>query len=188
MQTLSTHTAAGVPASTDTLRLALLLAFPVIALEQVVHTDTPVSTAWPVHEALHWLGDSLLALPLAAAAIWLGDRVASRHGLDAHKLPDVVARACLMALLFAVLLVPGALVHEQADRLSHPSRPPASHSHLSVSGLSSSAPSPLVSPGQLPHALGDGLVGQAIGLPVLVAALAWRSRRAPRGVPLAQGG
>jgi hypothetical protein len=45
----------------DTLRLALLVVFPVIGFEQLVHTPPAALGAPPVYEALHWLSDSLLA-------------------------------------------------------------------------------------------------------------------------------
>src|SRR5437879_9414654 len=102
-----------------TLRVAGLLAFPTIGLEQLLHTDSPVLAALPLYQALHWLSDSLLALPLAAAAVWAGQRLATRLGLESSTALDMVGRACLIALLFAFVLVPGAALHDWADRVTH---------------------------------------------------------------------
>src|SRR5205807_86726 len=98
-----------------TLRLALVLALPTIALEQFLHTDRWTLAALPLYQALHWFSDSLLALPLAAAGVWAGQRIATRLGLGDSNPLDVVGRACLIALLFALLLVPGAALHEAAE-------------------------------------------------------------------------
>src|SRR5207302_1299608 len=101
------------------LRLALLLALPVIGVEQLVHTDRPTLAALPLYQALHWLSDTLLALPLAAVAVWGGQRLATRLRLGERTPPAIVGRACLIALLFALVLVPGTALHDAADRLTH---------------------------------------------------------------------
>ena len=54
-----------------------------------------------MHQAPHWLSDSLLALPLAAAAAWSGQRLATRSGLDVSTPLGIVGRAGLIVLLFA---------------------------------------------------------------------------------------
>ena len=60
-----------------TLGLALVLALPTIALEQFLHTDRWTLAALPLYQALHWLSDSLLALPLGRGRGL--DRPADRH-------------------------------------------------------------------------------------------------------------
>jgi len=57
--------------------MAVLLAFGVVGWEQVLHTGPGGP---PFYQVLHWLSDSLLALPLGLAAVWLGTRLASRQG------------------------------------------------------------------------------------------------------------
>jgi hypothetical protein len=156
----------------DVLRLALVVVFPVIGLEQALHTNPVVLLALPLYEALHWVSDALLALPLGAAAVWAGGRLAVRFGLGGST-SDVLARAFITALLFAVLLVPGAALHEAADRLTHSHALLAIHTHTPNSDATSE---PLALAGLAVHALGDGLEGQAVGLPLIFAALLWGAR------------
>jgi len=161
------------------LRLALLLVFPTIGLEQLLHTSNQALTSLPLYEALHWLSDSLLALPLAIVAVWGGRRLAGRLGLGSATLSDLVARAVVIAGLFAVTLVPGAALHEVADRLTHAHATLSVHNHV-----------PIVPPQSTDatifdeavfvanfgvHGLSDGVAGQAIALPVLVLAM-WAVR------------
>src|SRR5207253_10787933 len=107
------------PGRGDTLRLAMVLAFPTIALEQLLHTDRSALATLPLYQALHWLSDSLLALPLAALAVWGAQRLATRLGLGAWTPSAIVGRASVIALLFALVLVPGTALHDAADRLTH---------------------------------------------------------------------
>src|SRR5437870_2830935 len=100
-----------------TLVIAAPLAFGVVGFEQLLHTGSDPTL--PVYEALHWVSDSLLALPLAAVAVWSASRVAAWRGLDGTSRSDVLLRACLIALVFAALLVPGGFLHEQIDTLTH---------------------------------------------------------------------
>lgn len=169
-----------VPKDPDsTVRLALLLVFPTIGLEQLLHTSGQALTSLPLYEVLHWLSDSLLALPLALLAVWGGRRLAGRLGLGAATLSDLVARAVLIAILFALTLVPGAVLHDAADRLTHAHTTLAIHSHTAVA-----APQPTRAPvldgaavtSFVVHGLGDGFAGQAIGLPLVVLAM-WEVRK-----------
>jgi hypothetical protein len=157
------------------LRLALLVAFPVVGLEQVLHSSPAAILALPAYEALHWLSDGLLALPLAAAAVWLGGCLARRFALG-RSLSDLFARACVIALLFALLLVPGAALHEQADRLTHAHVTLSIHSHGSANVRAPANPLGESAAAAI-HALADGLEGQVIGLPLAFVALVWSSRR-----------
>src|SRR5215467_4500154 len=112
-----------------TLIVALVIVFPVIGLEQILHTSIFELRAQPLYEGLHWLSDSLLALPLAAAAVWAAHWLATRLQIGVSTLSDVFARACMIALLMALLLVPGEALHEQADRLTHTHVALGFHSH-----------------------------------------------------------
>jgi len=160
-----------------TLGLALVLALPTIALEQFLHTDRWTLAALPLYQALHWLSDSLLALPLAAAAVWAGLRIADRLGLSRSNPLDIVGLACLIALLFAALLVPGAALHDAADRLTHVHAGAATHSHVPLPRRSTSSPAALAR--YAGHALGDAFTGQAAGLPLTILALFWGGHEAP---------
>jgi len=160
------------PSGDATLRLALVLALPTIALEQFLHTDRWTLAALPLYQALHWFSDSLLALPLAAAAVWAGQWIATRLGLGASNPLDAVGRACLIALLFALLLVPGAALHDAADRLTHVHAGSAIHSHVPLlARRSTNGPAALAR--FAGHALSDAFTGQAAGFPLTILVLLW---------------
>jgi hypothetical protein len=163
--------------------LPVFLAFGVIGWEQVLHS-TPGASRLPlyqVYEVFHWLSDGLLALPLAVAAEWIGQRLANRQHLGQRSLGDLVGRAALICLVFAVLLVPGAAIHEGVDALTHAHQAIAIHSHVLVQG-----PDPFSLAGIVlfaVHALSDGLVGQVVGLPLAVFALLLFARSRPARLP-----
>ena len=98
-------------------------------------------------------------------------------GSAAATLSDLVARAALIAILFALTLVPGAALHEAADRLTHAHTTLAIHSHAPVAQatqttvLDGAAVTNFVV-----HGLGDGFAGQAIALPLMVLAM-WEVRK-----------
>ena len=155
--------------------MAVLLAFGVVGWEQVLHTGPGGP---PFYQVLHWLSDSLLALPLGLAAVWLGTRLASRQGAPRKRRSDTLARACLIAIVFAVLLVPGGVVHEQIDSPTHAHAAISVHTHGGVPATRDLR-DPAVLAAYVLHAFSDGLVGQLVGLPLLLLALAWMARRRP---------
>src|SRR5579859_1984350 len=162
------------------LRLALLLVFPTIGLEQLLHTSNQALTSLPLYEALHWLSDSLLALPLAVFAVWGGRRLAARLELGSATWSDLVARASLIVILFALTLVPGAALHDEADRLTHAHATLSIHNHAPLPVLEATQPGPIDEAASLAawvvHALTDGFTGQAIALPLIVLAM-WEVRK-----------
>jgi hypothetical protein len=164
--------------------LPVLLAFGVIGWEQVLHS-TPGASRLPlyqVYEVFHWLSDGLLALPLAVAAEWIGQRLAIRQHLGQRSLGDLAGRAALICLVFAALLVPGAAIHEGLDTLTHAHQAIAVHSHV----LTAQAPDPFSPAGIVlfaVHALSDGLVGQVVGLPLTLVALVFLTRWRPARLP-----
>ena len=60
--------------SNSTLLMALPLVLGVVGFEQLLHTGPGGP---PVYQVLHWLSDSLMALPLGFVAVWLGSRLAA---------------------------------------------------------------------------------------------------------------
>jgi len=80
--------------------------------------------------------------------------------------------------VFAVLLVPGGVVHEQIDSLTHAHAAISVHTHGGVPATRDLR-DPAVLAAYVLHAFSDGLVGQLVGLPLLVLALAWMARRRP---------
>jgi len=157
------------PTRDHTLRLALVLVFPTIGLEQWLHTSAAALAALPLYEVLHWFSDSLLALPLAAVAVWTGQRIASRRGFGVQHRGDILVRAGVIAILFAVVLVPGAALHEAADRLTHAHTALSIHSHLPVPPRSPDGVAVIGS--FVIHGLSDGFTAQALGLPLLILAM-----------------
>jgi hypothetical protein len=163
----------------DGLGLGLLVVFPVVGLEQLLHTSPAALQALPLYEILHWLSDGLLALPLAVAAVWSGRWVGDRLRLGRRARSDLLARACVMAMLFAVLLVPGALLHDQVDVLTHAHAVLAVHTHTLDDALITDGP--LLAASTVAHAFVDGLQAQALGLPLLFGGLLWSTRTRRRG-------
>ena len=155
-----------------TLRLALLLALPVIGVEQLVHTERATLAALPLYQVLHWFSDSLLALPRAAVAVWGGQRLATRLGLGAWTHAAIVGRACLIAILFALVLVPGTALHDAADRLTHVHVLLSTHSHGPLRSRAATDGATALAR-FVTHALSDGFVGQVVGLPLMILMLAW---------------
>jgi hypothetical protein len=159
----------------STLLMALPLVFGVIGFEQLLHTGPGGP---PVYQALHWLSDSLLALPLGMLAVWLGSRLAGRRAPRQQTRTDTLARACLIAIIFAVLLVPGGIVHEQIDNLTQSHKAISVHTHGGLVATRSWT-DPDVFFAYVVHAFSDGLIGQLVGLPLLLGVLAWATRRHP---------
>ena len=157
--------------SNITLLMALPLVLGVVGFEQLLHTGPGGP---PVYQVLHWLSDSLMALPLGFVAVWLGSRLATRRG--AGRRADTLARACLIAIVFAVLLVPGGILHEQIDNLTQAHKAISVHTHGGIVATRNWT-DPSVLAAYFVHALSDGLIGQLVGLPLMLAALAWIARR-----------
>jgi hypothetical protein len=173
MTTSAARAGSATGGSNGTLLMALPLVLGVIGFEQLLHTGPGGP---PVYQALHWLSDSLMALPLGLLAVWFGSRLAGRRRRAGAS--DTFARACLIAIVFAALLVPGSLVHEQIDTLTQSHRAISVHTHGGlVATRSWSDPDVLFA--YVIHAFSDGIIGQLVGLPVLVAVLTWLARRRP---------
>jgi hypothetical protein len=161
--------------STSTVPVALPLVLGVVGFEQLLHTGPGGP---PVYQVLHWLSDSLMALPLGLAAVWLGSRLALRAARARRAGPDALARACLIAIIFAVLLVPGGILHEQIDNLTQAHKAVSVHTHGGLVATRNWT-DPDVFAAYVIHAFSDGLIGQLVGLPLLLGALAWIARRRP---------
>ena len=108
------------------LSVALFLALPAIAFEQFLHTAPAAQAGSPGYESLYWLSDALFALPLAAAAVWVGGRIADRWGFG-WSAWGVFARVGLISLAFALLLIPGWFLHDDLDGLAHTAAAASAH-------------------------------------------------------------
>jgi hypothetical protein len=150
--------------------------FGVVGFEQLLHTGPGGP---PLYQALHWLSDSMLALPLGLAAVWIGLRIARWRGVDGRRRGDACIRACLIALIFAVMLVPGGIAHEQLDALTQSHAAISVHTHGGIPATKDWR-DPSVMAAYITHAFSDGLIGQLVGLPLLILALGWLARRPSR--------
>ncbi len=101
----------------EILVIAVLVSFPVIGFDQflrAVPSEIPEQAAAAIQ---NWLAGSLLAVPLFAAGIWAGDRIARRAGLGTARPIDSAKRAMVITLLAAMALTP---VWFRIDQSDHP--------------------------------------------------------------------
>jgi DNA-binding beta-propeller fold protein YncE len=96
--------------------LASLVAFGTVAWEHLLHVSVLSPGDRLAAHLIHALRDGFLALPLALVAVIGGLALAQRVGLRQHRLPHLLGRATLIALGFALLLVPSVALHERIDR------------------------------------------------------------------------
>jgi hypothetical protein len=153
--------------------IAAVLAFGVVGWEQLLHTGPGGP---PIYQVMHWLSDSLMALPLALGAVAIGSYLASRGGRRRGRAPEVMVRAYLIAIVFAVLLVPGGFIHEQIDILTASHKAISLHTHGGLVAARDPR-DPAVILAFVTHAFADGLIGQIVGLPLAGLALAWFGHR-----------
>jgi len=116
----------------EIINLALLLSFPVVALDQFLRTPPAQLSAQPVSQVQHWVTDSLMMLPLFALGVWAGDRIAHRAGLGQADSPAVFKRALVIAGCVAVALIPVWYERNKTDTLVQTQALVTPHSHGSV--------------------------------------------------------
>jgi FtsP/CotA-like multicopper oxidase with cupredoxin domain len=140
--------------------LSLVLSAGVVGFEFLAHMIFAHAAGGLAHGAR----DVLIAVPVAVAAAWLGLRLTSRLGLDGRR-AAALNKSALVSLVFMVLLIPSAGAHDAIDRFFDGPGAASAHDGHSVllagTGLT----------GQLLHGLSDALLGQAVALPMLFAAL-----------------
>src|SRR5689334_17069677 len=183
--------------SPGVLHLALILSFPVTALDQLLRTTPAQFLAQPVTQTQHWVTGSLMTLPLFAAGAWAGGWIADRAGIGAASRQDLAKRAVLAALLSAVALIPLWFERNKVDSQIHSQALVTPHSHGSVDlyWVGSGVIVALVCASLLPVAIwaGHGIAGRVaawlprpgalVRVPVLVllvaaaAVLAWLLQR-----------
>jgi hypothetical protein len=103
----------------DVIVLALLISFPVIGLDLFLRTTPAQLAARPAPVIEYWVTDSLMALPLFAAGVWAGDRIAGLAGLGTAGRRDVLKRALVITLAAALALTPVWFV---LDKMDNPAR------------------------------------------------------------------
>jgi hypothetical protein len=113
----------------ETFSMALALSFPVVALDQFLHTSPAQFAASPAFQALRWVSDALMALPLFAAAVWTGHLIADRMGLQMISRAEIFKRALLISGSLAVFLIPGWFAYTKLPGLTQGTAPAAAHAH-----------------------------------------------------------
>lgn len=124
------------------------------------------ANTWAGHIA-HAIRDSLLAFPVAVLAVGAGGWLAGRWGIEGDSIRARVGQAALIALAFAVCLVPSVGVHEYLDRWLDSGGAQAFQGHGLRSGLESST-NVL---GLALHGLRDALMGLAAAFPATLLGL-----------------
>jgi manganese oxidase len=171
----------------EALLVGLLLTAGVIAAEHLVHEYALSGQDTLAGNLRHLLRDALLALPLGLAAAVAGRLVARRMGLGSTG-SDAAARGVLTALLFALLLVPSAPIHNLIDAAlsggqaaavtvqgAQPAQPAALSGHQHGLGTADGQIAWLAAlendsslRGQALHGVNDALIGLVTGVPLAV--------------------
>jgi hypothetical protein len=131
----------------------------------------------------------LLLVPLSTATIWTAYQVINRYRFRLSKIADLFARGSVIAILLGGIPVLAWFLHEAANRAvsaqvyyttaqqfahihSHAFFAADHGAHLPPPGPPVTA-APFALAYQVARAFQDGLVGQAIGLPVVALVLLW---------------
>ena len=145
----------------------------------------------------YWVGSVvvyvLLLAPLSAAAIWAAYQVSNRYRFRLPKAVDLFARGSVIVILLGGIPVLAWFLHQAANRAvsaqvyyttglqfahihSHAFFAADHGAHLPPPGPPVTA-APFALAYQVARAFQDGLVGQAIGLPVVALVLLWGTSR-----------
>jgi hypothetical protein len=135
----------------------------------------------------HMIRDGMMAFPVAAIAVGFGRWLAGRWGIREGSARDRVGLAAIMALIFAICLVPGVGVHQYLDRILDADAPGHQfHGH----GIPVSATGAVDLLDLAVHGVRDALIGLAAAFPVTLLGLTLGARRRDRreaGRPATQG-
>jgi hypothetical protein len=168
------HRPSGTPRNPSVSALAALVTLGVIPWLYGVHAIAlGEANTWAGHVA-HATRDSLLAFPLAVLAVGAGRWLASHWGIGGASSRDRLGRAALIALTFALCLLPAVGVHQYLDWWLDGGSPiHVTHSHgLRVASEGGTGIVDLTL-----HGLRDALVGLAAAFPVTLLGLALASGR-----------
>ncbi|HEY2578657.1 MAG TPA: hypothetical protein VGI74_20330 [Streptosporangiaceae bacterium] len=140
----------------------------------------PITTSW-VNSGVLYL---LMSIPIAAAAVCVGQRVTSRLAARLGSETDVIVRATVGAGGVALGLGLGWFLEGVASQtsglLTYASRFSVVHLHHHAHAHLATVTAVVVQPAfgyQLATAAQDALAGQAVALPVIFAGLMWLTRR-----------
>jgi len=150
--------------------LASLLAVGTVAWEHGFHAYVLGHADSLAAHLAHAVRDALLALPLAFLAVMGSFRVAASLGLCSDRSHDLVARAALVSIAFALLMVPAVSLHDAVDAVF------AGQAQAFLQNTSLG--------GQLRHGVEDALIGLVAAFPLAFLGLALGGRTAAIGRPL----
>jgi hypothetical protein len=103
---------------TDVLIIALATSFTVIGLDNFLYTAPVQFQAGPGSEILRWACDSLIVTPVFALAIWAAQWIAGRRGIGIAAARDVAARALLITVCLAIVMIPVWFGHNWLNNLT----------------------------------------------------------------------
>lgn len=150
----SNHAVGRLVAGREMLLQAVALSVSVVAFDQFLHTSPAQLGGSPVFQLFRWVSDALMALPLFAAAVWVGHLVADRTESGLASGHGIVKRAVLVSGSVALFLVPGWFAYNEVAALTENGDLIAAHSHA------------------LPHSIDAYWVGGPVVYALLLAPLA----------------
>jgi hypothetical protein len=86
--------------------MSLLISFPVIGLDKFLRTPAASLAAQPLTQLGYWITDSVMAVPLFALSVWVGDLIAARAGIGTARHSDLFKRSLVIALISSLVLAP----------------------------------------------------------------------------------
>jgi hypothetical protein len=146
----------------ELLALSLLLSIGVVGWDYLFHLWVGAADHHGLAAVDHGIRDVVLSLPMAFVAVGAGQWLTRRQGLTGPVASHTLIRASVISLVFAVLLIPSVGVHHLIDGYLD-----GGHAHTGGGLEHDTSPAGLVL-----HGLRDALIGQAVALPLLYAAIA----------------
>lgn len=146
----------------ELLVLSLVLSIGVVGWNYLVHLWIGAADHQGLAAVDHGVRDAVLSLPMAFAAVGAGQWLARRLGLTGTGPLHALNRASVISLVFAVLLIPSVSFHHVIDGYLDGAAP-----HTGGGLEHDTSPAGLVL-----HGVREAMIGQAVGLPLLFAAIA----------------
>lgn len=151
----------------ELLVLSLVLGIGVVGWDYLVHLWIGATDDQGLAAVGHGVRDAVISLPMAFAAVGAGQWLARRLGLTGTGRSHALNRALVISLIFAVLVIPSVDLHRVIDGYFGEAAPDTG------GGLEHDT-SPA---GLMLHGVRDAAIGQAVALPLLLAAIVLLSGR-----------
>src|SRR5215472_1213523 len=143
--------------------LTLVLGVGVVGFEFLVH----VASAHATGGAGHGIRDVVISLPMALGAVCLGLWLARMLGYERAGPLATFNRSAVVSLVFGVALIPSVGIHSAVDSFFGDGASAVDP----ATGLAITSETNGSLWGLVQHGFHDALIGQAVGLPLLFAAL-----------------